>query len=66
VGHTSECGGWMEKRLMAERSGGSLDHGGVACVVVKLPKVDRFDFKKIKSKNFKKGANPRLKTACVG
>lgn len=56
----------MEKRLMAERSERSSDHGGVARVVVKLPKVDRSDFKKIKSKNFKKGANPRLKRACVG
>jgi hypothetical protein len=42
----------MEKRLMAERSRWSPYHGGVACVVVKLPEVNRYDFEKIKSNNF--------------
>jgi len=54
----------MEKRLMAKWSGGSLNNGRVACVVVKLPKVDIFDFEKIKSKNFNKGADPRLRMTC--
>jgi hypothetical protein len=49
---------------MAEQSGGSLDHGGVACVVVKLPEVDRSDFEKFKSKNFKKEVDLRLRMTC--
>jgi hypothetical protein len=40
---------------MAELSGRSLDHSGVAHVVVKLVEVNKSDFEKIKSKNFKKG-----------
>ncbi len=56
---------------MAKRSGGSPDHGGVAWrgaarVVVKLPEMDISDFEKIKSKNFKKAVDPRLRTACGG
>jgi hypothetical protein len=35
-------------------------------VVVKLLEVDRSDFEKIKSKNSKKRANSRLRTACGG
>ncbi len=51
---------------MAEQSGGSPDHSGVARVVVKLPEMDISDFEKIKSKNFKKAVDPRLRTACGG
>jgi hypothetical protein len=51
----------MEKRLMAERSGGIPDHVGVVCVVVKLHEVDKSNFEKIKAKNFKKGADPKLR-----
>ncbi len=47
VGHTSACvvhapmrGGWIGEQLAVERSGESLDHGGVAHVVVELPEVD--------------------------
>jgi len=40
--YTLQCvrGGWMGEQLAAERSGESLDHGGVAHVVVELPEVD--------------------------
>jgi hypothetical protein len=34
--------------------------------VVKLPKIDRFDFEKIKSKNFKKRPDLRQRAACGG
>ncbi len=40
MGHASACGGRMDKRLMAERSGGSLDLGEVVRVVVKLIEMD--------------------------
>jgi hypothetical protein len=56
----------MGKRLVAERSRGSSDHDGVARVTVKLLKVDRFDFEKIKYKNFKKRVELRLRVACGG
>ncbi len=56
---------------MAKRSGGSPDHGGVAWrgaarVVVKLPEMDISDFEKIKSKNFKKGMDLRLRMTFGG
>jgi hypothetical protein len=73
VGHASACvvqalvcGSQMEERLAAEQSRESPDHDGTTCVVVELPKVDRPDFEKIKSKNFKEMADPRLRTACEG
>lgn len=66
VRHSPTRGCWMGKRLMAERSKGSPDHSRVARVVVKLHEVDRSDFENYKSKNFKKGADPRLRTACEG
>jgi hypothetical protein len=31
---------------VAEQSGESLDHGGVACVMVKLPEIVRSNFEK--------------------
>jgi hypothetical protein len=64
VGYALARGGWMEKQLMAKRSGGSLDHGGVAHEAVRFPEVDRSNFEKIKSKNFKKRADPRLRITC--
>lgn len=64
--HASASGGRLGKRLVAERYGGSPNHGGEVRVVVKLPEVERFDFKKIRSKNFKKVADLRLRTACGG
>jgi hypothetical protein len=36
------------------------DHGGVAYVRMGFLEVDKSDFEKIKSKNFKKEADPRL------
>jgi hypothetical protein len=39
-------GGRTEERLAAEQSRESLDHGGVARVMVELPEMDRFDFEK--------------------
>ncbi len=51
---------------MAMRSGGSPDHSGVARVVVKLPEMDISDFEKIKSKNFKKGMDLRLRMTFGG
>lgn len=35
----------------------------MACVCQRLPEIDRSDFKKIKTKDLKKSANPRLGTA---
>jgi hypothetical protein len=40
---------------MAEQSGGSPDHSGVAGVVVKLPKVDRSEFEKNLIKELQEG-----------
>lgn len=66
VGHVLAHGGRTEKRLMAERSEGSPDYSGVTRVAVRLHEMDISYFEKIKSKNFKKGADPRLRTAFEG
>jgi hypothetical protein len=52
----------MKKWLMAERSGETRDHGGMTIVAMKLLEVDRSEFEKIKSNNFNKGADQRLRT----
>jgi hypothetical protein len=62
VGHTPACVGRMKKWLMAERSGETRDHGGMTIVAMKLLEVDRSEFEKIKSNNFNKGADQRLRT----
>lgn len=39
---------------MSDGSGEAEEHGGMACLRVGLPKIDRSEFEKLKSKNFKK------------
>jgi hypothetical protein len=59
VGHAPAYGGKMEQWLMAERSGGSPNHGGVVRVVVKLLEDDKSNFEKTKFKNVKKMSDSR-------
>jgi hypothetical protein len=66
MGHVSARAGWMETRLVANGSGEAEEHGGVACLRVELPKVDRSEFEKPKSKDFKKMMDPRIRTAGQG
>jgi uncharacterized protein YjhX (UPF0386 family) len=49
--HAAARGGPFDIWRAADRSGGSPNHGSVAREKVELPKVDKSDFEKIKSKN---------------
>jgi hypothetical protein len=58
---------WLDgKQMAAERSGRNPNHSGIVRLVVKLSKVDKSDFEKIKSKNFKKVVDLRLRAVCGG
>lgn len=61
VVHASMCVGRTEMWLVVAGSGEAQDEGEVSLHRVDFPKVDRSGFEKTKSKNFKKGVEPRLK-----
>jgi hypothetical protein len=42
--HAAARGGWTKKRLAATERGETQEHGGVACVRVDLPEVNRSGF----------------------
>ena len=48
--HAAARGDWTKKRLAATERGETQEHGGVACVRVDLPEVNRSGFEKTKSK----------------
>jgi hypothetical protein len=52
--------------MAAKRGEGSSDHDGEVCVVVELPEVGRFDFEKIKFKNFENVTDAGVRAACEG
>jgi hypothetical protein len=47
--------GLKEMRMTMDQSGEAQEHNGKTRVMVELPKVDRFNFEKIETKNFKRG-----------
>jgi hypothetical protein len=55
----------METRSVADGSGEAEEHGGMARLRVGLPEIDRSEFEKPKSKNFKKLSDPPKGTVGV-
>jgi hypothetical protein len=56
----------MESGLMANGSDEADEQSGVVRLRVEFPKVDRYEFEKPKSKNFKEVADPRVGTTGGG
>jgi len=54
VGYAPARASWMETRSVSDGSGEAEEHGGMAGLRVRLPEIDRSEFEKPKSKNFKK------------
>lgn len=64
--HASARVGRKEKGLMAEGRKKCPDNSGMVRVLIELLEVNKSDFENIKSKNFKNGVDPGLKTARGG
>jgi hypothetical protein len=58
VGYAPVRRSWMEKRSVADKSGEAEKHGGMTRLRVGLPEIDKSEFEKPKSKNFKKLSDP--------
>jgi hypothetical protein len=56
----------METGPVGDGSGEAEEQGGVARLRVELLKVDRSEFEKPKSKNFKEVVDPRMETTGGG
>jgi hypothetical protein len=53
-GYTSARASRMETRSVSDGSGEAEEHGGMVRLREGLPEIDRYEFEKPKSKNFKK------------
>jgi hypothetical protein len=54
VVYAPACANRMETRSVSDGSGEAEEHGGMARLRVGLPEINRSEFEKSKSKNFKK------------
>jgi len=52
----------METRSVEDGSDEAEEHGGMARLRVRLPEIDRSEFERPKSKNFKKLSDPPKRT----